>query len=99
MQIVVCAAFYLQLHDTCKHGLTTDVRKAEKILGISNHENSERCEASISLLLESYKDLSNVVFMRPLHLRIRLDCHDDSADKLSEVVKTDSTIEIHVSLE
>ncbi|CAN6462046.1 unnamed protein product [Victoria cruziana] len=98
-EIVVCAAFYLQLHDTCKHGLTTDVRKAEKILGISNHENSERCEASISLLLESYKDLSNVVFMRPLHLRIRLDCHDDSADKLSEVVKTDSTIEIHVSLE
>ncbi|KAF3785885.1 NHL repeat-containing protein 2 [Nymphaea thermarum] len=99
-EIVVCAAFYLRLHNACEHGLIDDVRKVEKILAISSHEeNPEQGEAPISLLLASCKDLSNVVFVRPLHLRIRLDCHDDSTDKLSEIIRTDSTIKIHVSLD
>lgn len=69
-------------------------------LGKGRQRNIEEEEACLGLLSETGGDLQDAIFMRPLHLRIRLDCADHpTATTNKETILTDTSLEVSVSLD
>lgn len=95
-QVVISAVLYLKLKEAggC---LGSQVRESARRV-LSLEEKSEH-EACVDLLLESHEDVRDVVFMKPLRLRIRLDCGDHPpATTSKELLPTDCKLEVNVSL-
>ncbi|XP_058101541.1 uncharacterized protein LOC131245837 isoform X2 [Magnolia sinica] len=102
-EVVVNAVLYLKLNDMHgSHRDQEDMRTAEMVLDISNHDRSLKWggDACAQLLLESHHDLRDLVFAKPLHLRIRFECgdHPTSDNSTKEIVFTDSSIVVNVTL-
>jgi hypothetical protein len=56
-------------------------------------------DSCIQLLLKSNCNLRDLIFVKPLHLRINLDTLDHpKADNSKDIILTDSAIEVNVSL-
>lgn len=75
---------------------------AARIVEILNPERSRKNlerDSWIRYLLKTKSDLRDVIFMKPLHVRIKLNCLDHpKADNLKDIILTDSSIEVNVSL-
>eukprot|EP00268_Persea_americana_P053280 TRINITY_DN601_c1_g1_i11.p1 TRINITY_DN601_c1_g1~~TRINITY_DN601_c1_g1_i11.p1 ORF type:complete len:418 (-),score=83.73 TRINITY_DN601_c1_g1_i11:265-1518(-) len=107
-EVVIYTVLYLKL--TEMHGsssLAEGIKTARMVLDIRDDDKCRKQggDACARLLLESCRDLRDITFMKPLHLRIRLDVDDyPVADKDSEnlremVLPTDSFIKVNVSLD
>ncbi|CAL1355688.1 unnamed protein product [Linum trigynum] len=57
-------------------------------------------DSCIQLLSRSGKDLRDLVFVKPLHVRIRIECpnHPKAPDNTKDIILTNSTVDVHVSL-
>lgn len=100
MQVIVYAALYLKLR---KPELLEDNQEkcAARIADILNSERSGKMgrESFIQFLLKSNRDLRDLIFMKPLHVRIKLDTLDHpKAANGKDIILTDSNIEVNVSL-
>ncbi|KAJ3671751.1 hypothetical protein LUZ60_007830 [Juncus effusus] len=95
-EVVVSAALYLKISKQCDN---PDEMKSSilRILdtGILNPE-FRKPGFQILNFDESLKDL---VFVKPLRLRIKVECGDHpTAEKINEIISTDSSLSINVSL-
>ncbi|XP_026455238.1 uncharacterized protein LOC113356345 isoform X1 [Papaver somniferum] len=101
-EVVINAVLYLKLNRNSNFSGNHQEEKAKRILEKLNphHRVSEQQkDACVQLMLESKRDLGELVFMRPLHLRIGLAGQDcPKGDTANEIVLTDSKIEVNVSL-
>ncbi|KAK9145987.1 hypothetical protein Sjap_005890 [Stephania japonica] len=62
-------------------------------------ENHGR-EACTQLMLRSNRDIEDIIFMRPLHVRLHLNCQNHpKTHKANDQILTDTTIEVNVSLD
>ncbi|MQM09245.1 hypothetical protein Taro_042112 [Colocasia esculenta] len=90
-EVVISAVLYLKLHKT-GDSLGNQVREnMKRLLDLQEKLQDDACIE----LLESSGDVRDIVFMKPLHLRIRLDCGDHPAARTSkEVIPTDSILDV-----
>jgi len=98
-QVIVSAVLYLKLSKP--RGSEDQTLEAMRILNLQEHDwRNPGEDACISLLSETGVDFQNVIFMKPLHLRIRLDCADHpKATTPKETILTDTALDINVSLD
>lgn len=101
MQVIVYAVLYLKLKTKQEVAEDNQEIYAARIADILNLENSGKLgrDSCIQLLLKSNRVLRDVIFMKPLHVRIKLDCLDHpKANNSKEIILTDTNIEVNVSL-
>ncbi|XP_031278260.1 uncharacterized protein LOC116136740 isoform X2 [Pistacia vera] len=100
-EVIICAAFYLKLRRDPDQQDSQE-KYAARITDILNPERigGMRRDLCIHLLLKSNRDLRDLVFMKPLHVRIKLDCidHPKAVHNSKEIILTDSKIDFTVSL-
>ncbi|XP_062019533.1 uncharacterized protein LOC133736114 isoform X1 [Rosa rugosa] len=99
-EVIVYAALYLKLRK--QELLEADQEKcAARIADILNSERSGKMgrDSFIQFLLNSNRDLRDLIFMKPLHVRVKLDCLDHpKAANGKDIILTDSNIEVNVLL-
>ncbi|XP_010241115.1 PREDICTED: uncharacterized protein LOC104585814 [Nelumbo nucifera] len=101
-EVIIYAVLYLKLSRAWMSAGVNQENKAQRLLDILNYDRSGKKgrDSSIQLMLKLDRDLGDVTFMRPLHLRIRLECRDHPVpDRSKEVILTDSSLEVKVSLD
>ncbi|XP_068323767.1 uncharacterized protein [Pyrus communis] len=100
-EVIVYAVLYLKLKRKQEVAENNQEKYAARIADILNSEKSGKLgrDSCIQLLLKSNRDLRDVIFMKPLHFRIKLDCLDHpKATNSKEIILTDTNVEVNVSL-
>lgn len=102
-QVIINAVLYLKLKRGTDLLEDNQEKYAARIVEILNPERSGRKmerDSWIQSLLKTNRDLRDVIFMKPLHVRIKLNCldHPKADNFLKEIVLTDSSIDVNVSL-
>ncbi|KAL6659494.1 hypothetical protein ACP70R_003534 [Stipagrostis hirtigluma subsp. patula] len=94
-ELVASAALYLKIDRTKdEHGDQKALVK--KIIQCEHREE----HAGVELLMEHCEDARDLVFMKPVHLRLRLDCADHPAGATNkETINTESSLKINISLD
>nr|KJB42449.1 hypothetical protein B456_007G153600 [Gossypium raimondii] len=101
-EVIIYAALYLKLRRN--HALQDDndqEKFAARIANILNPKENERFDGKscTKFLLKSNRDLRDLFFIKPLHVRIKLNSQDHpKADNSKDIVLTDSSLNIDVSL-
>ncbi|KAJ1691693.1 hypothetical protein LUZ63_015848 [Rhynchospora breviuscula] len=94
-EVVVTAVLYLSIDYACENHEEQKLIGSRLILDMCSTSQSEEIES----FFDNCEDLQDLVFTCPLHLRIKLECDDHpAADTNKEIVSTDSSININVSL-
>ncbi|KAG6667580.1 uncharacterized protein LOC122315184 isoform X1 [Carya illinoinensis] len=99
-EVIICAALYLKLRKP-DLGDEDQEKYAARILDILNPDRTGKAERDsfIRILLKSDRDLRDLIFIKPLHVRIKLDIlNHPKVENSKEIVLTDSSIEVNVSL-
>ncbi|KAG1338013.1 hypothetical protein COCNU_04G003190 [Cocos nucifera] len=98
-EVVVSAVLYLKVKKTQDNG-EEQKNLAKRILDYQKHEDRKSEDACTELLLKTCRDMQDMIFMKPLQLRIRLECGDHpAAETKKETITTDSIIKIDMSLD
>ncbi|KAK8326952.1 hypothetical protein V6Z12_A11G151600 [Gossypium hirsutum] len=101
-EVIIYAALYLKLRRN--HVLQDDndqEKFAARIANILNPKENESFDGKscTKFLLKSNRDLRDLFFIKPLHVRIKLNSQDHpKADNSKDIVLTDSSLNIDVSL-
>jgi len=102
VQLIVYAALYLRLARNEETESATQeelARKIAKILKPVRNITTMKEDLFVNLLSKSKRELRDIVFIKPMHVRIRLDSKDHpKADNSRDVILTDSSVEVDVSL-
>ena len=95
LQLVASAALYLKLARTI--GNHVDQKElVKRIVGCQRREE----HAGVELLMGGRRDARDLVVMKPVHLRLRLECGDHPAGATNkETISTESSLKINVSLD
>lgn len=92
-EVIVSAALYL------KPNPTLNIEEAASLLNPQKHEHGVAESACIRLFLEKHEKVSDIIFTKPLHVIIKLDCGDHPAALTTkETILTDTSLEIDVVL-
>ncbi|KAL7246942.1 hypothetical protein ACSBR2_001953 [Camellia fascicularis] len=102
-EVVVYAALYLKLKRNPNSRKESMEKKAARIADILNPQRAETMgkDPCIEFLMKSERDpMGEIVFMKPLCVRLKFDCgdHPKAADNSKEIILTDSSFEVNVSL-
>ncbi|PSR94920.1 NHL repeat-containing protein [Actinidia chinensis var. chinensis] len=100
-EVIIYAVFYLRLKPNQNSNNSTE-KKAARIADILNPKRAETMgkDPCAQFLMKSDRTLEELVFMKPLHVRVKLECrdHPKAVDDPNEIVLTESSIEVNVSL-
>lgn len=97
MQVIISAALYLKSDQTFTPSDHLDDK--DNTTRVLNMFKIPGDDVSVKLLLESGRDIKDLVFVKPLHVRINIDCADHPLEsKSGEIISTDSNLQINVSL-
>ncbi|KAK8701965.1 hypothetical protein V6N13_020339 [Hibiscus sabdariffa] len=101
-EVIIYAALYLKLR---RNLVVQDDNNQEKfaarISNILNPQGNERFggDSCTKFLLKSNRDLRDLIFIKPLHVRIKFNSHNHpKADNSKDIILTDSSINVDVSL-
>ncbi|XP_047332335.1 uncharacterized protein LOC124935935 [Impatiens glandulifera] len=101
-EVIIYAALYLRLKGDSQSKLGSREKIVARIAHILNPvwaEKNGRPDPGIKMLLESERNLEELVFMKPLHVRLKFECGDHpKADNSKDIILTDSSIDVNVSL-
>uniref|UniRef100_A0A5B7C0G5 NHL repeat-containing protein 2 n=1 Tax=Davidia involucrata TaxID=16924 RepID=A0A5B7C0G5_DAVIN len=101
-EVIIYAALYLKLKRNPNSPEDPQGKNAARIADILNPKRSDRMglrDPCIQSVLKLNRDLGDLVFMKPLHVRLKFDCRDHpKADNSKDIILTDSSIEVNVSL-
>ncbi|KAF7825724.1 Protein SUPPRESSOR OF QUENCHING 1, chloroplastic isoform A [Senna tora] len=100
-EVIIYAVLYLKLKKDLNSQEENRKIHAGRILDIMTSRRCGKTERDLcnAFLLKSKGDLRDLNFMKPLHVRIKLDCLDHpKAENGRDVILTDSSIEVKVSL-
>ncbi|KAM3191005.1 hypothetical protein ACQJBY_068769 [Aegilops geniculata] len=94
-ELVASAALYLKV-DRTKADHEDQKAVIKRILQCQGHEE----HVGVELLTENHRDARDLVIMKPVHLRLRMECADHPAGTTNkETISTESTLEISITLE
>ncbi|CAL5009896.1 unnamed protein product [Urochloa decumbens] len=94
-ELVASAALYLKIARTIDDGVDQKAL-VKQIIGCQRREE----HAGVELLMGSRGDARDLVVMKPVHLRLRLECGDHPAGATNkETISTESSLKINVSLD
>uniref|UniRef100_A0A2C9V104 Uncharacterized protein n=1 Tax=Manihot esculenta TaxID=3983 RepID=A0A2C9V104_MANES len=100
-EVIIYAALYLRLKrdpDLKEDSRENDAARIADILDPGRRRGIRR-DACIQLL-KTNANLRDLIFMRPLHVRIKLDCADHpKADNGKDIILTNSNMEVNVTLD
>ncbi|KAL0419661.1 UNVERIFIED_CONTAM: hypothetical protein Sradi_1379600, partial [Sesamum radiatum] len=98
-EVIIYAALYLRLKKSSNPHLDTQDSKAARIAEILEPKRKSEKDLLVKLMMMSERDLEELVFMRPLHVRLKFNCRDHpKADNTKGVILTDSSVKVHVTL-
>ncbi|CAN1767389.1 Protein SUPPRESSOR OF QUENCHING 1, chloroplastic, partial [Linum perenne] len=103
-EVIVYAPLYLRLRRDAVVDLEEDGQEkyAARVADILKWERSSDSgrDSCIQLLLRSGTDIRDLVFVKPLHVRIRIECpnHPKAPDNTKDIILTKSAIDVNVSL-
>ncbi|XP_019100406.1 PREDICTED: uncharacterized protein LOC104730208 isoform X3 [Camelina sativa] len=101
-ELIVYAALYLRLarnEETESASQEELARRIAEILKPVRNITTMKEDLFVKLLSKSKRELRDIVFLKPMHVRIRLDSMDHpKADNSRDVILTDSSVEVDVSL-
>ncbi|KAL0459309.1 UNVERIFIED_CONTAM: hypothetical protein Slati_0558100 [Sesamum latifolium] len=98
-EVIVYAALYLRLKKSSNPHLDTRESKAARIAEILEPKRKQKKDLLVKLMMMSERDLEELVFMRPLNVRLKFNCCDHpKADNTKGVILTDSSVKVHVTL-
>nr|GLL39481.1 uncharacterized protein LOC109190975 isoform X1 [Ipomoea trifida] len=99
-EVIISAALYLKLRKTADSGMDSREQKAAKIADSLDPTRRVSKDLLVSYLLASKRDLEGLVVTRPLQVRLKFECpnHPTSEDNSKEIIITDSSINVSVSL-
>lgn len=100
MQVIINAVLYLKLRSDPDQPEDNQEKYAARIVEILNLGRSGEIERDSWIqLLKTNRDLRDVIFMRPLHVRIKVESSNHSkADNSRDIILTESSIKVDVSL-
>ncbi|KAK7350247.1 hypothetical protein VNO77_08599 [Canavalia gladiata] len=101
-EVIIYAVLYCKLRRAPNSNEGNQEEHAARILDIFSSKRSGKLERDLwnAFLLQSKGDLRDLIFMKPLHIRIRLNCLDHpKADNGRDIILTDSSIKVDVSLD
>ncbi|VAI76088.1 unnamed protein product [Triticum turgidum subsp. durum] len=94
-ELVASAALYLKV-DRTKADHEDQKAVIKRILQCQGHEE----HVGVELLTENHIDARDLVIMKPVHLRLRMECADHPAGTTNkETISTESSLEISITLE
>ncbi|CAI0498732.1 unnamed protein product [Linum tenue] len=102
-EVIIYAPLYLRLRRDAnvdeEDNQDKHAARIADILKWGSHGLTTR-DSCIQLLSRSGKDLRDLVFVKPLHFRIRIECpnHPKAPDNTKDIILTNSTVGVHVSL-
>ncbi|VVA96700.1 unnamed protein product [Arabis nemorensis] len=101
-ELIVYAALYLRLaknEETESANQEELARRITDILKPAMNMTTMNEDLFVKLLLKSKRELRDIVFLKPMHVRIRLDSMDHpKAENSRDVILTDSSAQVDVSL-
>lgn len=101
-QVIICAALYLKLKPDpdLQEGGSREKQVARSAELLVSEESGKTGRSFChQMLMNSESDLRNLVFVKPLQVRIWIDTRDHpKAENTKEIVLTDSSAEVDVSL-
>ncbi|KAK6164260.1 hypothetical protein DH2020_001124 [Rehmannia glutinosa] len=99
-EVIVYAALYLRLKKNSNSQADSQENKAARIADILDPKRKFKKDLLVNKLLTmSDRDLEELIFMRPLHVRLKFNCRDHpKSDNTKGVILTDSSVEAHVTL-
>lgn len=98
VQVIVTAVLYLKLKhaNICESDRT---KCAERIADILKPQGATERTFLIQHLLNANTNLRDVIFMRPLRVRIKFNCpNHPKAENNRDIILTDSSIQVYASL-
>lgn len=102
MQLIVYAALYLRLaknEETESASQEELARRVAEILKPARNMTTMNEDLFVKVLLKSKREMRDIVFVKPMHVRIKLDSKDHpKADNSRDVILTDSSAQVDVSL-
>lgn len=100
-EVTILAPLYLKLRSDSENCKDTREMKAAQIAGILKADRAGRVrkEAFIDFLLNLDRDLGDLVFIKPLHVKINFNIlNHPKAENSRDIILTDSSIDVNVSL-
>ncbi|GMI66387.1 embryo defective 1974 [Hibiscus trionum] len=101
-EVIIYAALYLKLRrNRAVQDDNNQEQFAARIANILNPKGNERFggDSCTKLLLKSNRDLRDLIFIKPLHVRIKFNSpNHPKADNSKDIILTDSSINVDVSL-
>ncbi|KAK2637092.1 hypothetical protein Ddye_031884 [Dipteronia dyeriana] len=100
-EVIVYAALYMKLRKSPDQPEDSQEKYAARIADILNPERTGGIgrDSFVRFLLKSNRDLRDFTFIKPLHVRIKLDSLDHpKVGNSKEIILADSKIEVNVSL-
>ncbi|KAI3449881.1 hypothetical protein Pfo_006546 [Paulownia fortunei] len=98
-EVIVYAALYLRLKKNSNSHLDSQGDKAARIADILDPKRKFKKDLLVKLMTMSDRDLEELIFMRPLHVRLKFNCRDHrTADNSKAIILTDSSVKVHVTL-
>lgn len=98
-EVIVYAPLYLRLKRSLSSSPDDRVKNASRIADIIDPLRKPTRDSVIQLLSSSKRDIKDLIFVKPLHVRLKLDCgHHPKADNSKSVVLTASSIEVNIAL-
>jgi hypothetical protein len=98
-QAIISAVLYLKHRKKPYLGEDNQEKFAARIVDM-NPERTGRTARDLCIhMLKSNRDLRDLIFIKPLHVRIKFDTLDHpKADNSKDIILTDSSVEVNVSL-
>ncbi|XVE72782.1 hypothetical protein DITRI_Ditri11bG0066200 [Diplodiscus trichospermus] len=100
-EVIIYAALYVKLRRNHASQDDNQEKFAARIADILNSEKIEgfNSNSCTQFLLKSNRDLRDLIFIKPLHVRIKINCQNHpKADNTKGIILTDSSLNIDVSL-
>ncbi|XP_012575671.1 uncharacterized protein [Cicer arietinum] len=100
-EVVIFAVLYCKLRRVPNSNDGNQEKYAARIIDFLSSKRSGKRERDSwnAFLLQSKGDLRDLIFMKPLHIRVRLNCFDHpKAENGKDIILTDSSIKVNVLL-
>ncbi|XP_050206785.1 uncharacterized protein LOC126656295 [Mercurialis annua] len=101
-EVIIYAALYLKLRRDRNSLEDSREKYAARIADIIDpaRKGGTRRDSFIQLLSKANADLRDLIFMKPLHVRIKMDCPDHpKAENGKDIILTNGSIEVNVALQ
>ncbi|XP_073021765.1 uncharacterized protein [Primulina eburnea] len=98
-EVIILAALYLRLKKSTISTIESFEDRVTKIVSIVDPSKRFKRDLLVKVLTASKRDLEELVFLRHLHVRLKIDSFDHpKADNLRDIIVSESSVKVQVTL-